>query len=102
LGGGAVAVLEDFRRLDLVRNGRRQTSRSRWQQDKGHQGEWEAFAASIRGSQPPPISLEEIVATTLATLKIAESETSGRALDVDPAGFIQAASGLPFSKRPEH
>jgi len=99
LGGGAVAVLEDFRRLALVRHGRRQTFRSRWQQDKGHQGEWQAFAASIRGGQPPPIPLEEIVATTLATLKIAES--SGRPLNLDPAGFIQAALGLPFSKRPE-
>jgi predicted dehydrogenase/threonine dehydrogenase-like Zn-dependent dehydrogenase len=97
LGGGAIAVLEDFRRLELVRNGRRQTVRSRWQQDKGHQGEWAAFAASIRGSQPPPIPLEEIVATTLATLKIVESRTGGRALDVDTPGFIQAAARSPFS-----
>ena len=99
LGGGAIAVLEDFRRLDLVRNGRRQTVRSRWQQDKGHQREWEAFVASIGGSQPPPIPLEEIVASTLATLKIVESQTSGRALEVDTPGFMQAAVRSPFSSQ---
>src|SRR5260370_19986675 len=43
-GGGAVAVLEDFRRLELVRDGRQQTVRSRSRQDKGHRGEWEGFA----------------------------------------------------------
>ena len=43
-GGGAVAVLEDFRRLELVREGRKRTIHSRWRQDKGHRSEWAAFA----------------------------------------------------------
>ena len=29
-GGGSVAILEDFRRLELVRNGRKQITRARW------------------------------------------------------------------------
>src|SRR6266849_1741307 len=45
-GGGAVAVLEDFCRLELLRNGRKQVIRSRWRQDKGHRGEWAAFTRS--------------------------------------------------------
>ena len=67
-GGGAVAVLEDFRRLELVRHGRKQTFRSRLRQDKGHRGEWQAFAAAIRNGGESPIRFNEIVATTLATL----------------------------------
>ncbi len=46
-GGGSTAVLEDFRRLELVRAGKKQTEHSRWRQDKGHQAEWAAFAAAI-------------------------------------------------------
>ena len=45
-GGGSTAVLEDFRRLELVRDGRKETTRSRWGQDKGHQNEWAAFVES--------------------------------------------------------
>ncbi len=46
-GGGSAAVLEDFRRLELVRNGRKETVQSRWRQDKGHRGEWDAFTQSV-------------------------------------------------------
>ena len=72
-GGGAVAVLEDFRRLELVRHGRKQTFRSRFRQDKGHRAELEAFAAAVRGRGESPIPFDEIVSTTLATLRAAES-----------------------------
>src|SRR4029077_17017146 len=47
-GGGAVAVLEDFRRLELVRHGRKQIFRSRFRQDKGHRAEFKAFIAAVR------------------------------------------------------
>jgi predicted dehydrogenase len=76
-GGSAVAVLEDFRSLELVRNGRRQVQRSRFRQDKGHRGEWETFAAAIRAGSPSPISLAEITATTMATFALEESRASG-------------------------
>ncbi len=47
-GGGSTAVLEDFRRLELVRNGRKETIHARWRQDKGHRGEWAAFVQSVQ------------------------------------------------------
>src|ERR1700731_3502400 len=47
-GGGAVAVLEDFRRLELVGGGRKQVFRSLLRQDKGHRAEWETFVAAVR------------------------------------------------------
>ena len=77
-GGGAVAVLDDFRRLELVRHGRKQVYRSWLRQDKGHRAEWQEFAASIRNGSPATIGFEEICATTLATVRIAESLRSGQ------------------------
>jgi predicted dehydrogenase/threonine dehydrogenase-like Zn-dependent dehydrogenase len=96
-GGGAVAVLEDFLRLDLIRHGRRQTIRSRWRQDKGHAGEWVAFANSVKKGMGSPIRFEELVCSTLATLRMDESVATGMRLTVDGAGFLEQAqrdSGL--------
>jgi predicted dehydrogenase len=77
-GGGCVAVLDDFRRLELVRHGRKQVFRSWLKQDKGHAAEWVAFAHCIRSGSTGPIRFEEIVATTLATIRIADSLRSGQ------------------------
>jgi predicted dehydrogenase/threonine dehydrogenase-like Zn-dependent dehydrogenase len=87
-GGGAVAVLEDFRRLELVRNGQKQTLRSRFCQDKGHRAELEAFAVAVLGRGERPIPFYEIVSTTLATLRAVESLSSGLPVNVDMAAFM--------------
>jgi predicted dehydrogenase/threonine dehydrogenase-like Zn-dependent dehydrogenase len=76
--GGAVVALDDFRRLDLIRHGRKKTFHSRLRQDKGHTSEWLAFAECIASGGPAPIAFEEIVASTLATIRIAEALRSGR------------------------
>jgi predicted dehydrogenase len=90
-GGGAVAVLEDFRRLDLIRHGKKQTMRARWRQDKGHRGECEALANAIREGQAVPIPFDQIVGATLATLRIQASVVSGRSMPVDAAAFVSSA-----------
>ena len=94
-GGGAVAVLEDFRRLELVRDGNKQTVHSRWRQDKGHRGEWTAFAESVRKGRTAPISFEDLVCSTLATLRIEESVATGKRLAINTAAFIDAALQTP-------
>jgi predicted dehydrogenase/threonine dehydrogenase-like Zn-dependent dehydrogenase len=81
-GGGSVAVLDDFRHLDLVRRGRKASSRSWLKQDKGHTAEWKAFCECIQSGQPAPISFEEIAASTRATIRILDSLRSGRELKV--------------------
>jgi predicted dehydrogenase len=91
-GGEAVAVLEDFRRLELVGRGRKQVFRSRFRQDKGHRSEWEAFAAAIRNGEQAPISFGEIAASTLATLRVLDSRSSGQPATVDVENFIKARS----------
>jgi predicted dehydrogenase len=89
-GGGAVAVLEDFRRLDLARDGRKQTVHSRWRQDKGHAAEWAAFVHCIESGNDAPIRFEDIVSSTLATLRLDESVATGERLEVDTAAFLES------------
>jgi predicted dehydrogenase/threonine dehydrogenase-like Zn-dependent dehydrogenase len=88
-GGGSTAVLEDFRRLELVRGGRKETIRSRWRQDKGHRGEWDSFVQSVLRQNEAPIRFEELVCTTLATLRIDESVATGKRLAVESAAFLE-------------
>jgi predicted dehydrogenase/threonine dehydrogenase-like Zn-dependent dehydrogenase len=90
-GGGAVAILEDFRRLELVRNGRKQITRARWAQDKGHQAEMQIFVDALQCKTPPPIPLEHIVGSTLATLRLQNSCQTGQPLAVQLNEFVALA-----------
>ena len=76
-GGGRSAVLDDFRRLELVKDGARQVVRRWWRQDKGHRAEFEAFVHAVRNNGLSPIPFEEIVATTRATFAAFESLREG-------------------------
>ena len=99
-GGGNVAVLEDFRRLELVRNGRMRVLRS-LRQDKGHRGECEAFATAIKDGTEAPIPFREVVSTMLATFALEESRCLGQPVaikdlrqrdsSVDASGFDRAS-----------
>lgn len=92
MGGGCVAVLEDFRKLELARHGRKQTLRSWLGQDKGHKAEWRAFAECVRSGSPFPISFEEIVTSTRATICIADSLRFGRQVNTSkPDESLMAA-----------
>jgi predicted dehydrogenase/threonine dehydrogenase-like Zn-dependent dehydrogenase len=96
-GGGAVAVLEDFRRLELVRNSHAETMQARWRQDKGHRAEWGAFSQHVLQRNEAPIRFEDIVCSTLATLRIDESAAIGERLVVDASAFLsesQRESGI--------
>jgi len=81
-GGGSVAVLEDFRRLELVRGGKKRILRSLLRRDKGHRGEWEAFVSAIHAGAESPISLREIVSTMLATFALEEARCVGQPVAV--------------------
>jgi predicted dehydrogenase/threonine dehydrogenase-like Zn-dependent dehydrogenase len=90
-GGGSVGILDDFRRLELVRNGRKQIVRARWGQDKGHQAEMQAFVDALMGKIPPPVPLEQVVGSTLATLRLQNSCQIGQPLTVELTGFVATA-----------
>jgi predicted dehydrogenase/threonine dehydrogenase-like Zn-dependent dehydrogenase len=84
-GGGSVAVLEDFRRLELVRSGKKHVSRSLLRQDKGHRGEWEAFVNAIRTGAESPIPFRDVVNTMLITFALEGSRCLGRPVAVPVA-----------------
>ena len=76
-GGGRAAVLDDFRQLELWRDGKRKTSK-RLSQDKGFDQELSAFVAAVREGSEMPIAWRSLVLTTLATLRIEDSLRSGK------------------------
>lgn len=78
-GAGTSAVLDDFRRLELYRNGDRSVTKSA--QDKGHRAEIAAFVAAAAGRAEPP-DPRTYLDSTAATLALAESLRSGLAVDV--------------------
>jgi len=90
-GGGSVAVLEDFRCLELVRNGRKQVQRSSWSQDKGHRAEMKAFIAAVHGHLAPPIPFEQIVGSTLATIRLQNSCQTGGPQAIALSEFVASA-----------
>lgn len=69
--GGAVAVLDDFRRLEMIRDGKRREERK--SQDKGWINEWQVFAKSIREDGAPPIPYEQLIGVTKAVFAAVES-----------------------------
>lgn len=78
--GGRVAVLDDYRRLELVHAGRRQTHASRLRQDKGHQAEWGAFAAAIQAGGPPPIPYAHLFGVTRASFAAQQALRTGQTI----------------------
>lgn len=75
--GGRVAVLDDFRSLELFREGKRQVVRSRLRQDKGHRAEWEVFTRAILSGGPPPIPYDQLIGVSRATFAAQEALRTG-------------------------
>ena len=81
-GGGAVFVIENFKGNTQARATHKK-SHKRLNVDRGHDAELAAFFESIRRGQPSPISLESLVATTLATFRIEDALTTGQGVSVN-------------------
>jgi len=84
-GQGRVGVLDDFRTLTLAGGGKQRELSDRLQQDKGHAAQMAAFVEAASGRVPWPVSFDEQVATTLATILALHSLREGALLTVDPA-----------------
>ena len=82
-----MAVLDDYRRLDLVHDGRRRSRRERLRPDKGHRAEWAALVDAVRAGEPAPIPFAEIVAAHLATFAATASLRDGGTVAVDADAF---------------
>jgi len=69
--GGVIAMLDDFRSLEMIENGRRKTVKGA--QDKGWKDEWIAFAEAIHNGGRPPVPYEQLIGGTKATFATVES-----------------------------
>jgi polar amino acid transport system substrate-binding protein len=80
-GEGKTFVLDDFRRASMFKGGK-ETTKKLSGQDKGQAEEIRTICAVVLGKENVPISLEDLVATTRATLRIRESLRTGNAQEV--------------------
>jgi predicted dehydrogenase/threonine dehydrogenase-like Zn-dependent dehydrogenase len=79
--GGRIAVLDDFRSLQMVYDGHQKMVKSA--QDKGWKDEWVAFATAIRTGGQPPIPYEQLVGVTKATFAAMQSlRNAGQSIEV--------------------
>lgn len=74
--GGKTAVLDDFRKLELVEHGKWKVEKRA--QDKGWVEEWKILAGAIRAGGPPPIPYEQLIGVTRATFAAVEALRSGQ------------------------
>ena len=69
---GMIAILDDFRVLQMVKEGKVKEERLA-AQDKGWKDEMRAFAKSIREDGEPPIPYEQLIGVTKATFAAVEA-----------------------------
>jgi predicted dehydrogenase len=81
LGGGRMAIIEDFSEVTIAAKGKIKTDK-RWAQDKGHRAELEAFASVLAKGGPAPIPWEEIRAVSLASILAVRSLREGIPFDI--------------------
>jgi predicted dehydrogenase/threonine dehydrogenase-like Zn-dependent dehydrogenase len=67
-GGGLSARLDDYRSLRIRHGSVRVERTARLRQDKGHRSEWQALINYLGGREPVPMTFDEIVLSTRATL----------------------------------
>lgn len=79
LGGGRVAVIDDYSSVALNTGDATKTSKTPF--DKGHQDEIRAFARALRSGQPA-IPWEELRSVTLASILAVRSLREGQAFDI--------------------
>lgn len=80
--GGRVAVLDDFRMLELVHTGQRDVLRSRLRQDKGYLAEWETLLNAIRTAGPPPIRYSDLSTVSQASFAAVKALQSGQPITI--------------------
>jgi predicted dehydrogenase/threonine dehydrogenase-like Zn-dependent dehydrogenase len=80
-GSGVVGQLNDFRRLEITKNGSTSTTRA-WNQDKGQPAQMDAVASAFRSRGQAPIPFEELVAGMQVIFAAQESLRSGSAVDL--------------------
>ena len=87
-GENSVAIVDNFKRASLVRDGRTTTVRRWWGRDMGYEGEVRAFIEALNTGSNMPINFEEIVLATSMTFKITEAARQGNPVEIDVSGWF--------------
>jgi predicted dehydrogenase/threonine dehydrogenase-like Zn-dependent dehydrogenase len=82
-GGGNLAVLDDFRSLQIVKNGKLTQTKAP-NQDKGQQREVKDTVEAFRTTGAAPIPFPELVATMRVIFAARKSASTGEPVDVTP------------------
>jgi hypothetical protein len=72
-----MAILDDFRRLELWKGGSKTTQNGGLRQDKGHARAWQAFLAGIRQGVHP-IPYPEYLAVAELTIRLMDALRTGQ------------------------
>ncbi len=91
--GGNIAIMEDFRRLELVHSSGKTKRYRSAQANKGHMAEFKALFNAVRGATPMPIPLESVLNTTLVSFAAVESMQSHKLITL--CELEQQLSALP-------
>jgi predicted dehydrogenase len=79
---GQIAVLDDWRKLELVSKGRRNVKRHFLSQDKGHKDAWLAFLDAVNHKNVPPIPYEQLLGVSEAAFAAVESLRAGESIKI--------------------
>jgi predicted dehydrogenase len=88
----SVGIIEDFKTGYFIKAGKKRRVGG-GSQDKGHAAEIESFLNAARGGSHTPLSLESLVATSLACFGAIEAARAGSVIRIDVDSFINLASG---------
>lgn len=79
---GKTAVLDDFRRLDLIDKNRKETYRSWLKQDKGHMNAWQTFIDAVKNNTEAPIIYQELIEVSYTILACDHAVHTGESVSV--------------------
>lgn len=85
-GNSSIAIIDDFKKLYMVRNGKTKTI-TKFTQDKGHKNELSMFIDAIKNGKQMPIPFTESVITTLTTFAVEESLKKKTVIYLDYKSF---------------
>jgi predicted dehydrogenase/threonine dehydrogenase-like Zn-dependent dehydrogenase len=78
---GQIAVLDDYRSLTIVKDGKRSVEKLS-AQDKGWRNEMQAFARAIREGGAPPIPYDQLIGVTQSTFAAVESIQNNKLIEI--------------------
>jgi len=86
---GKIGVIDDFRKLDLIDNGKRKRYISHLRQDKGHYAAWESFTNALINNETEPIPYQDIIMSAYTTLACDQSMKTHQ--DIQISKFMSGA-----------